>query len=155
MREGRGVFGLSSACEVVVADGKRTRELFRLADPGQGITVEVEVDEVGVGGRECFRSAHLVLESGFVSGRLSLVLSFEDLRDWAHCLDALQFEERIAWPKGDRTAWLEVHPADPLVVTVYDAPATQVAVRMPVDIPEECWEENRLRWEEVRRLLGL
>ncbi|XKK39845.1 DUF5959 family protein [Nocardiopsis sp. ARC36] len=95
-----------------------------------------------------------MLESGFVNGRLALALSSGDLDDWERCLDDLHAEKRTAWPRGDRTAWLEVVPEDPVGVIVYDTPSTQIAVRMPIDVAEDWLEENRARLDRVREAVG-
>jgi hypothetical protein len=41
------------------------------------------------------------------------------------------------------------------MVTVHDAPSTQIAVRMPIDDTSDWVEENRLRLERVRKALEL
>ncbi|OLT25336.1 hypothetical protein BJF83_23125 [Nocardiopsis sp. CNR-923] len=133
-----------------MVDEAQTLELFRFADPGQSVALEVECGDPSIGGEARYFSASIVLKSGFVHGRVSLVVSVGDLEDWERCLDALQAEERVEWPAGGRTAWLEVVPDDPVEVTVHDAPSTQIAVRMPIDDTCDWVEENRLRLEHVR-----
>ncbi|MFJ9552421.1 DUF5959 family protein [Nocardiopsis sp. NPDC101807] len=132
----------------------RVLELFRFADPVQGVAVEVELSAPRGSGQECFLGARLVLESGFVNGRLALALSSGDLDDWERCLDDLHAEKRAVWPRGDRTAWLEVAPEDPVEVTVHDMPSTQIAVRMPIDVAEDWLEENPARPDRVREAVG-
>ncbi|MDV6290964.1 DUF5959 family protein [Streptomyces sp. UP1A-1] len=51
---------------------------------------------------------------------------------------------------GDRSAWVDVVPDDPVEVTVHDSPSTQIAVRVPIDVASEWLEENRLRLARVR-----
>jgi hypothetical protein len=138
-----------------VVDEARTLELFRIADPGQSVVLEVDCGEpLMTGEGRCF-AASLVVESDFVRGRVGLVVSAGDLDAWERCLDALHSEERAEWPAADRTAWLEVVPEDPVMVTVHDAPSTQIAVRMPIDDTSDWVEENRLRLERVRKAFGL
>ncbi|MEV2279158.1 DUF5959 family protein [Nocardiopsis sp. NPDC049922] len=138
--------------------GKQSLELFRFSDIGKSVVVVVECgDSRLVGGAEPqrYHSAFLVVESDFVSGRLRLALSDGDLDDWGRCLDALDAEERVEWPAGDRTAWLEVVPDDPVEVTVHDMPSTQIAVRVPIHFTDEWVEENRVRLERVREAVEL
>ncbi|RKS08533.1 hypothetical protein DFP74_4243 [Nocardiopsis sp. Huas11] len=133
-----------------MTDAERTLELFRFEDPGQSIAVEVQCGEPldGADGRHF--DACVVVRSGFVHGRVGLVVSPEDLDDWERCLDALQAGERAEWPRGERTAWVEVVPEEPVDVTVRDAPSTQIAVRMPIDDPSDWVQENRLRLDRLR-----
>ncbi|MGW8528921.1 DUF5959 family protein [Nocardiopsis sp. NPDC055824] len=132
----------------------RFLELFRFADRVQGVAVEVELSAPRKAGQECFFGARLVLESGFVNGRLGLTLSSGDLDDWERCLDDLHAENRALWPRGDRTAWLEVVPEDLVEVIVHDMPSTQIAVCVPIDVAEDWLEENRARLDRIREALG-
>jgi hypothetical protein len=138
-----------------VVDETRTLELFRIADPGQSVVLEVDCGEHLMTGEGRYFAASLVVESDFVHGRVGLAVSAGDLDAWERCLDALRSEERAEWPAADRTAWLEVVPEDPVMVTVHDAPSTQIAVRMPIDDTSDWVEENRLRLERVRKALEL
>ncbi len=104
-------------------------------------------------GAERYYPAEIVVESGFVSGRIGLQVSVEDLDEWERCLDALQAEEGAEWPTGGRSAWLEVVPEDPVEVTVHDSPSTQIAVRVPIDVGSEWLQENRLRLAGVRNAI--
>ncbi|MFF4542613.1 DUF5959 family protein [Streptomyces aureus] len=90
------------------------------------------------------------MQSGFVSGRVALAVSHEDLDEWERCLDALEAEEGAEWPAGGRSAWVDVVPDDPAEVTVHDSPSTQIAVRVPIDVASDWLKENRLRLERVR-----
>ncbi|GGY48472.1 hypothetical protein GCM10010342_39850 [Streptomyces anulatus] len=45
-------------------------------------------------------------------------------------------------------------PGDPLEVTVHDSQSTQIAVQIPVDVPNGWLEENRLRLEHVRKAIA-
>lgn len=141
------------AHEAAVADEAQTLELFRFADPGQSVAFEVECGGPSTGGEVRYFSASIVLESDFVHGRVNLVVSVGELEDWERCLDALQAEERVEWPAGGRTAWLEVVPDDPVEVTVHDSPSTQITVCMPIDDTSDWVEENRLRLERVRNVV--
>ncbi|MFJ5166755.1 DUF5959 family protein [Streptomyces anulatus] len=49
---------------------------------------------------------------------------------------------------------LPVVPGDPLEVTVHDSQSTQIAVQIPVDVPNGWLEENRLRLEHVRKAIA-
>ncbi|WP_116244701.1 DUF5959 family protein [Nocardiopsis sp. FIRDI 009] len=138
--------------------GKRSLELFRFSDIGQSVAVVVECGDswtVGAAEPQRYHPALLVVESDFVSGRLQLALSDGDLDDWERCLDALDAEERVEWPPGDRTPWLEVVPDDPVEMTVHDMPSTQIAVRVPIGFTDEWVEENRARLERVRKAVEL
>jgi hypothetical protein len=115
----------------------------------------VDSGEHTVTGEGRYFAASLVVESDFVHGRVGLVVSAGDLDAWERCLDALRSEERAEWPAADRTARLEVVPEDPVMVTVHDAPSTQIAVRMPIDDTSDWVEENRLRLQRVRKALEL
>lgn len=137
-----------------MADGPETRELFRCADEGQSVTVEITCGAPVAVGEEEFHPAAIVLESAFVRGRVDLYVSHGDLDDWGRCLDALAADEGAQWPDGDRSAWMEVLPEDPVEVTVHDAPSTQVAVRLPVDVGCGWLEDNRRRLRRVREALA-
>lgn len=140
----------SSVQEAAVVDEAQTFELFRFADPSQSVTVEVRCGEPLLMGEAQYYAAEIVVESGFVSGRVGLQVSLEDLDEWERCLDALQAEEGAEWPAGGRSAWLDVVPDDPVEVTVHDSPSTQIAVRVPIDVGSEWLQENRLRLTGVR-----
>ncbi|WP_279329079.1 DUF5959 family protein [Streptomyces sp. OS603R] len=136
-----------------MVDEAQTFELFRFADPVQSVAVEVRCGEPLGMGAERYYPAEIVVESGFVSGRIGLQVSVEDLDEWERCLDALQAEEGAEWPTGGRSAWLEVVPEDPVEVTVHDSPSTQIAVRVPIDVGSEWLQENRLRLAGVRNAI--
>jgi len=133
-----------------VVDEAQVVELFRFADSVQSVSVEVRCGEPLLMGEERYYAAEFVVESGFVSGRVGLQVSLEDLDEWERCLDVLQDEEGAEWPAGGRSAWLEVVPDDPVEVTVHDSPSTQIAVRVPIDVGSEWLQENRLRLAAVR-----
>ncbi|MFB7247308.1 hypothetical protein CW362_30525 [Streptomyces populi] len=133
-----------------MVDGAQTLELFRFADAVQSVAVEVSCGAPLVRGEERYYPAEVVLQSGFVNGRVGLQVSLEDLDEWERCLDALEAEEGAEWPAGGRSAWLDVVPDDPVEVTVHDSPSTQIAVRVPIDVAPGWLEENRLRLERVR-----
>jgi hypothetical protein len=97
-----------------VVDEVQAVELFRFEDPVQSVTVEVRCDGPLLMGKERYYAAEIVVESGFISGRVGLQVSLEDLDEWERCLGALQAEEGVEWPAGGRSAWLEVVPDDPV-----------------------------------------
>lgn len=129
-------------------------ELFRFADPVQSVTVEVRCGEPLLMGEERYYAAEIVVESGFVGGRVGLQVSMEDLDEWERCLAALQAEEAVEWPAGDRSAWLDVIPDDPVEVTVHDSPSTRIAVCVPIDVDSEWLQENQLRLAGVRKAVA-
>jgi hypothetical protein len=133
-----------------VVNGTQTLELFRFADEGQSVTVEVRCNAPLREGEMRYYPAEIVLQSDFVNGRVGLAVSPEDLDEWERCLDALEAEEGAEWPAGDRSAWVDVVPDDPVEVTVHDSPSTQIAVRVPVDVAPDWLEESRLRLQRVR-----
>jgi hypothetical protein len=137
-----------------VVDEVQAVELFRFADPVQSVTVEVRCSDPLLMGEERYYAAEIVVESDFVSGRVGLQVSLEDLDEWERCLDALQAEEGAEWPAGGRSAWVEVVPDDPVEVTVHDSPSTQIAVRVPIDVDSEWLRENRLRLAGVREAVA-
>ncbi|MFE5211893.1 DUF5959 family protein [Streptomyces sp. NPDC056600] len=152
----------------MTADGRTpaTLALLRFQDRAQSVAVEVDhLAPLGSGdGR--YYEARIVVRSGFVNGQVGLTVSLEDLDEWERCLDALEAPEAeagagdvtdevawgVEWPAGDRSAWLEVVPEDPLEVTVHDMPSTQISVRVPIDDPDQL-PENRLRLERLRKAL--
>ncbi|MFY7067835.1 DUF5959 family protein [Nocardiopsis changdeensis] len=136
-----------------VEDEVQKLELFLFADPVQSVAVEVVCGDPLVMGEERYYAASIVLRSDFVNGHARLMVSVKDLDDWERCLDTLRGEEGTAWPKGDRTAWLEVSPEDPLEVIVHDMPSTQITVRMPIDDTSDWGEENQRRLERVRHAI--
>ncbi|MEU4028244.1 DUF5959 family protein [Streptomyces anulatus] len=129
-------------------------ELFRFADPVQSVTLQVACDAPMVSGEESYYAAVIAVESGFISGTVGLHISDADVDEWGRCLDALAADEGVEWPPGGRSAWLSVVPEDPLEVTVHDSPSTQIAVQIPVDVPNGWLEENRLRLEHVRKAIA-
>ncbi|MEU4090615.1 DUF5959 family protein [Streptomyces aureus] len=133
-----------------MADGVETFELFRFADAVQSVAVGVSCRAPLVSGEVRYYPAEIVLQSGFVSGRVALVVSHEDLDEWERCLDALEAEEGAEWPAGGRSAWVAVVPDDPVELTVHDSPSTQIAVQVPIDVASDWLKENRLRLERVR-----
>jgi hypothetical protein len=118
--------------QTVVTDAQ-TLELFRFADAGQSVTVEVRCGAPWTVREERYYPAEIVVQSNFVNGRVRLVVSSADLDEWERCLDTLEAEEGTVWPAGDRSAWIIV-PDDPFEVTVHDSPSTQIAVLVPVDV---------------------
>ncbi|MFE6755675.1 DUF5959 family protein [Streptomyces sp. NPDC057684] len=132
-----------------MVDEAQAVELFRFADPVQSVSVEVICGEPLLLGEERYYAAEIVVESGFVSGRVGLQVSLDDLEEWERCLDALQAEEGAEWPAGGRSAWVDVAPDDPVEVTVHDSPSTQIAVRVPIDVGSGWLQESR------RRLAGV
>ncbi|MEV7287754.1 DUF5959 family protein [Streptomyces sp. NPDC093252] len=131
-----------------------TLELLRFGDPVQSVSVEVICADPLLVGDERYYAAEIVVESGFVAGRVGIQVSVEDLDEWERCLDALEAEEGAEWPAGDRTAWVEVIPDDPVEVTVQDSPSTRVAVRVPVEVGPQWVEENRARLSAVREAMA-
>ncbi|MFD8076249.1 DUF5959 family protein [Streptomyces sp. NPDC059718] len=137
-----------------MTDEAQPLELFRFDDEGRSVSVRMEGGPPSVMGDDRYCGAEIVVESDFVSGRVRLVLSLEDLDAWGRCLDALACGHGVEWPPDERTAWLDIVPDDPMEVTVHDAPSTQVAVRVPIDVTEDWLEGNRLRLDRVRRAFG-
>ncbi|WP_228991888.1 DUF5959 family protein [Streptomyces sp. DH8] len=135
-------------------DDAKALELFRFADPVQGVTLQVACDAPMASGEESYYAAEIVVKSDFITGTVGLHISDADLDEWGQCLDALEADEGVEWPPGGRSAWLSVVPEDPLEVTVHDSPSTQIALRIPVDVPTGWLEENRLRLEQVRKAIA-
>ncbi|MFD7383713.1 DUF5959 family protein [Streptomyces anulatus] len=139
---------------MVEIDDANAPELFRFADPAQSVTLRVACDAPMVSGDESYYAAEIAVESGFISGTVGLHISDADLDEWGQCLDALEADEGVEWPPGDRSALLSVVPEDPLEVTVHDSPSTQIAVQIPVDVPTGWLEGNRRRLEHVRKAIA-
>lgn len=137
-----------------MVDGGQTFELFRFADRVQSVAVEVRCDAPLTMSEERYYSAEIVVQSGFVNGRVGLQVSREELDEWERCLDALEAEEGAEWPAGGRSAWVDVVPDDPVEVTVHDSPSTQIAVCVPIDVASGWLEENRLRLDRVRAAIS-
>ncbi|WP_241837619.1 DUF5959 family protein [Streptomyces sp. CB02115] len=135
-------------------DDANVLELFRFADRVQSVTLQVACDAPMVSGDESYYAAVIAVESGFISGTVGLHISDADVDEWGQCLDALEADEGVEWPPGGRSAWLSVVPGDPLEVTVHDSQSTQIAVQIPVDVPNGWLEENRLRLEHVRKAIA-
>ncbi|WP_308406794.1 DUF5959 family protein [Streptomyces sp. AC555_RSS877] len=137
-----------------VVDVAQALELVRFADEVRSVAIEVVGGAPLVMGAERYYPAEIVLRSDFVNGRIGLQVSREDLDEWERCLDALQAEEGAQWPAGDRSAWVEVVPDDPVEVTVHDSPSTRISVLVPIDVASDWLEENRLRLARVRAVLS-
>lgn len=134
-----------------MVDEVQVMQLLRFADPVQSVAVEIRCGDPLLMGNERFFAAEIVVESGFVSGRVGLRVSREDLDEWERCLAALEAEEEVEWPTAGRSAWLGVVPDDPVEVTVHDSPSTQIAVCVPIDVSSEWLQENRLRLAGFRK----
>ncbi|MEU0853097.1 DUF5959 family protein [Streptomyces flaveolus] len=147
--------GPSHVREATVVTDAQALELFRFADAVQSVTVEVRCEAPWTDGEERYYPAEIVLCSGFVNGRVRLVVSPADLDEWERCLDALEAEQGAVWPAGDRSAWMDIVPDDPFEVTVHDSPSTQIAVLVPVDVAENWLEENRMLLDRVRAALSV
>ncbi len=137
-----------------MVDVAQTLELFRFADEVQSVAIEVVCGAPLVMGAERYYPAEIVLRSDFGNGRIRLQVSREDLDEWDRCLDALQAEEGAQWPAGDRSAWVEVVPDDPVEVTVHDSPSTRISVLVPIDVASDWLEENRVRLDRVRAVIS-
>jgi hypothetical protein len=89
----------------VVTDAQ-TLELFRIADAVQSVTVEVRCDAPWTDGKERYYPAEIVLQSGFVNGRVRLVVSPADLDEWERCLDDERVTRavRCRWPAAGQLA---------------------------------------------------
>ncbi|PCG82319.1 hypothetical protein CIB93_30570 [Streptomyces sp. WZ.A104] len=133
-----------------MVDAAQTFELFRFADTTQSVAVEVSCGAPLTVDEKRYYPAEIVVTSDFVSGRVGLQVSLEDLDEWERCLDALQSEQGAEWPAGGRSAWVDVVPDDPVEVSVHDSPSTQVSVRVPVDVTPAWLEDNRRRLDHVR-----
>jgi hypothetical protein len=102
--------------------------------------------------------AELVVETSFVSGRQSLVLTPEDLDHWAACLDALaQGVDEVRWLDDGRSPGLSILRSK--APDVLDGPdgeeaAIQITVHnAPADVLVSAWLVPMLGW--VRDLKGL
>ena len=102
--------------------------------------------------------AELVVETSFVSGRQSLVLTPEDLDHWAACLDALaQGVDEVRWLDDGRSPGLSILRSK--APDVLDGPdgeeaAIQVTVHnAAADVLVSAWLMPMLGW--VRDLKGL
>ena len=102
--------------------------------------------------------AELVVETSFVSGRQSLVLTPEDLDHWASCLDALaQGVDEVRWLDDGRSPGLSIlrsKAPDLLDGPEGEEAAIQVTVHnAAADVLVSAWLVPMLGW--VRDLKGL
>ncbi|MER5751580.1 DUF5959 family protein [Streptomyces sp. NPDC002088] len=89
-----------------MVDEAQTFELFRFADPVQSVAVEVRCVAPLTMGDERYYAAEIVLESGFVNGRVGLQVSLGDLDDWERCLVG-----QAPWLRPRLGQWLVLHPS--------------------------------------------
>jgi hypothetical protein len=128
-------------------------DLARIVDTAGGFTVRVSgtYAEPPLQGHD-WLNAELVVESGFVSGALPVVLTAQDLDDWGRAVERLAAGEDAEWmTESGRTPEVRVHLEDDAVrVEVDDPPQTSVTVSVWV-FPEAGWVDRlRADLEAVR-----
>lgn len=131
-------------------------DLIRLSDGENGFRVEV-LGRYGPGVLPLHDvlEARIVVESGFVGGRLALSLSPEDVEGWAAALVRLAAGDDVRWKDDGRDPgiFVEAHSADngTPVVRVEDAAGSGVSVLLPLRLGEGWIGEQRTLLEQVRR----
>ncbi|MET8517411.1 DUF5959 family protein [Streptomyces sp. NPDC005077] len=97
----------------------------------------------------------VLIESGFVSGRLKLTLFPADLDGWAQALDMLAAGHDVCWIDDDRSPEIRVQALDEeqetLAVQVEDITGSGSSVFLPVCLEEGWIDDQRKLLQRVRR----
>ncbi|MFE3370938.1 DUF5959 family protein [Streptomyces sp. NPDC059173] len=141
-----------------MAESAKPVELIRLDDGVQSVSVRVLSHE------QDYYDAEIVIESDFVNATVRTGFDADDIRAWGSLLDAVEEDDHDGdddsvfagdWPQEGRTAYLTFVADDPYVVEVWDAPSTQICVRVPLDLKGDWITEARERHAAVRQVLGV
>ncbi|XHM65151.1 DUF5959 family protein [Streptomyces nigra] len=99
--------------------------------------------------------AEVLIESGFVSGRLDLGLYPDDLDGWSRALDVLAAGGDIRWPDDDRSPEIRVRALDreheTPTVHVEDVARSGISVSIPLSLEDGWIHDQRKRLRLVRR----
>jgi len=93
-------------------------------------------------------AGEIVVETPFVSGRTSLILSASKLQAWGNALDSLDAGQDIAWMAMDRGPSVFIQltgDRDCPEVVVEDESYSMVTVRVPIVLPGDWIASHRRR----------
>ncbi|MGW0925826.1 DUF5959 family protein [Streptomyces sp. NPDC002755] len=99
--------------------------------------------------------AEVLIESGFVSGRLDLSLLPNDLDDWSSALDVLATGGDVCWMDGDRSPEIRIQALneehETPAVHVEDVVRSSISVFLPLRLEEMWIDDQRKLLQLVRR----
>ncbi|MEU5764430.1 DUF5959 family protein [Streptomyces asoensis] len=99
--------------------------------------------------------AEVLIESGFVNGRLALSLFPKDLASWSKALDTLASGGDVCWTDDDRSPEIQIQALNEehgtAAVRVEDAAGSGASVFLPLCL-EEGWPNDQRRLLEQVRL---
>ncbi|MGW1184445.1 DUF5959 family protein [Streptomyces drozdowiczii] len=135
-------------------------ELMSLTDGEQGVSVRV-VEGMSFSGTDRYDTlrAEIVVDTGFVSGRVELYLNAYDLDGWAEVLESVAVGEKATWLESGLSPRIMIDPTDEnesgcTEVSVYDVTGSQVVVTVPLmDRPD--WDAHRQMLTVVRNRFEL
>jgi len=100
--------------------------------------------------------AEVILDSSFISGRLSICFYISDLAEWSLALDALDAGQKAEWLDTGNGPAIRIEPADDgsgvPVVLVEDASGSGVSATIPIALDNGWVEDQRERLREVTRI---
>ncbi|MFB8210969.1 MULTISPECIES: DUF5959 family protein [unclassified Streptomyces] len=130
-------------------------ELMSLTDGEQVVSVRI-VERMSFSGTDRYDTlrAEIVVDTGFVSGRVELYLNAYDLDRWAEVLESVAAGGKGTWLESGRSPRIMIDPTDEnesgcTEVSVYDVTGSQVVVTVPLmDRPD--WDAHRQMLAVVR-----
>ncbi|MFG3094472.1 DUF5959 family protein [Streptomyces sp. NPDC048202] len=131
-----------------------TVDLIHLADEGSGLRVRVLGRHMpGVPAWHDFLDAEIVVDGGFVQGRLAVCLAPDDVDSWSQVLEALSAGREASWMDDGRNPEIRFEPSDQdgvVVIVVEDLAGSGTSVRVPVRLSEGWAVRHREHLQRVR-----
>jgi hypothetical protein len=131
-------------------------ELIHLSDEEQSVSVRI-VDGLSLSGSDDYDAlqAEILVDTGFVSGRVELYLNAYDLDSWAEVLDSAEAGRKATWLESGRSPRIMIDPTEETEsgcteVSVYDVTGSQVFVTVPVVPPGDWAARHRRLLTDVR-----
>lgn len=125
-------------------------ELIHLSDEEQSVSVRI-IDGLSLSGSDKYDAlqAEILVDTGFVSGRVALYLNAYDLDSWAKVLDSADAGRKAAWLESGRSPRIMIDPTGETEsgcteVSVLDVTDSQVFVTVPVRTPAS-WPDHHRR----------
>ncbi|WP_030689626.1 DUF5959 family protein [Streptomyces globisporus] len=131
-------------------------DLIRLSDGDNSFRVRVLGRRMaGVLPMHDLLDAEVLIESGFVSGRLDLGLSPDDLEGWSRALDVLAAGGDARWMDDGRSPEIRIQPFDreheTAVVHIEDVARSDISVVLPLCLEDGWIDDQRKLLQLVRR----
>ncbi|MEV0735691.1 DUF5959 family protein [Streptomyces sp. NPDC050549] len=131
-------------------------ELIHLSDGDNSFRVRVLGRRMpGVLPLHDLLDAEVVIESGFVNGRLDMSLFPHDLDGWSHALDALVTGRDVCWMGDDRSPAIRLQSLNEEhktpAVHVEDVARSSISVFLPLALEDGWIDDQRKLLQMVRR----